>query len=182
MIVSAPAALALRMRAQGLAGTPAGDVAVAVRRAAGLQAQDTTAARLAVRARSRGLDEPSVVRAANDDRTVVRSWLMRGTLHMVPSEDLRWLTALLGPSIVGGGRRRREQLGLTDDICARAMSALPDVLADGPLSRAELVDRLIARQVAVHPSGQAPAHLGLFPAASRLTCRGPDPDGGPTSV
>src|SRR2546430_14029107 len=119
MIVSAPAALALRMRAQGLGGTPAGDVAVAVRRAAGLQAQDTTASRLAVRARSRGLDEPSVVRAANDDRTVVRSWLMRGTLHMVPSEDLRWLTALLGPPVVNAGRRRRAQPGLAGQAWAR---------------------------------------------------------------
>jgi hypothetical protein len=182
LILAGPAALALRMRAQGLAGMPAGDVAGAARRAAGLQAQDTTAARLAVRARSRGLDVASVVRAGNTDRTVVRSWLMRGTLHMVPSEDLRWLTALLGPAVISAGRRRREQLGLDGKVCARAMSALPEVLGDGPLSRAELVDRLIARNVGVDPTGQAPAHLVLFAAASGLICRGPDQDGEPGYV
>jgi hypothetical protein len=179
VIVSGPDALALRMRAQGLAGSPAGDVAGAVRRAAGLQAQDTVAARLAVRARSGGLDEAAVVRAGNTDRTVVRSWLMRGTLHMVPSEDLRWLTALLGPSVLSGGRRRRDQLGLTDAVCARAMAELPEVLAAGPLSRADLVARLIERGVAIDPAGQAPAHLVVYAAASGLICRGPDLDGEP---
>jgi hypothetical protein len=182
VIVSGPQALALRMRAQGLAGTPAGDVADAVRRAAGLQAQDTGAARLAVRARSGGLDEAAVVRACNTDRTVVRSWLMRGTLHMVPSEDLRWLTALLGPSVITAGRRRRDQLGLTDAVCARAMAVLPEVLDGGPLSRADLVAGLIGRGVAIDPAGQAPAHLVVYAAASGLICRGPDLDGEPAYV
>src|SRR5256885_16628420 len=155
------------MHAQGLAGDHAGDVAGAVRRAAGLQAQATGAARLGVRARSGGLDEAAVVRACNTDRTVVRSWLMRGTLHMVPSEDLRWLTALLGPSVITAGRRRRDQLGLTDAICARAMAVLPEGLGGGPLAPADLVARLIVPGVAVDPSRPAPPPLLGYPPPSR---------------
>ena len=57
------------------------------------------------------------------------------------------------------------------------MAALPEVLAGGPLSRAELVGRLAAEGVRIDPRGQAPAHLVAFAALSGLLCRGPDLDG-----
>ncbi|MGH9278973.1 MAG: winged helix DNA-binding domain-containing protein [Acidimicrobiales bacterium] len=160
-------ALRLRMRRQGLAGPLATDV-VGAARAAGLQAQDLGASRLAVRARSRGLTLADVVRAVNEG-TVVRTWLMRGTLHLVPAEDVRWLVALFGPLLVRRDRRRRLQLGLDDDLCERALAALPDVLAGGPLTRAELVHGL-----GLTLTGQAPAHLMAFAAASGVICRGPE--------
>lgn len=180
--LSAAQALALRMRRQGLAGRRATDVAAAARVAVGLQAQDLTASRLAVRARSDGLDLAAVVRACDQDRTVVRSWLMRGTLHLVPAEDVRWLTALLGPALVRAGRRRRAELGLPDTVCARALAAIPEVLGSGPMTRAEMVRGLAGRGVRVDPSGQAPAHLAAFAAASGLICRGPDRGTEPTYV
>jgi hypothetical protein len=180
--LSAEKALAMRMRRQGLAGRRARDVASATRTAAGLQAQDLTASRLAVRARSDGLDLAAVVRACEQDRTVVRTWLMRGTLHLVPAQDVRWLTALLGPGLVRAGRRRRTELGLTDAVCANALAALPDVLAGGPLTRAEVVGGLADRGVRFDPSGQAPAHLVGYAAVSGLVCRGPDRDREPTYV
>jgi hypothetical protein len=167
----------LRLRAQRLTGRRPGDVAELVRAVAGLQAQDTPASRLAVRARSRGLDEAAVRRACNRDRTVVRTWAMRGTLHMVAAEDAGWLVALLGPGFAAGNRRRRLQLGLDDRLCERALEALPAVLAGGPLSRAELVRALAARRVTVDPGGQAPAHLVGYAAMRGLVCRGPDLDG-----
>src|SRR5689334_1905273 len=108
--------LAIRMRRQGLAGRRATDVATAAGTAAGLQAQDLGASRLAVRVRTTGLDEAAVARACDTERAVVRTWLMRGTLHMVPAEDVRWLVGLLGPGIVRRYRGRRHQLGLDDDV------------------------------------------------------------------
>jgi hypothetical protein len=178
-LISAEQALGLRLRAQGLAGARATGVAQAVRRAAGLQAQNTAACRLSVWTRSEGLHLDDVTRACNTDRTVVRSWLMRGTLHMVPAEDLRWLTALLGPATISRDRRRRHELGLDDGTCARALPAIRASLGTrGPLTRAELVGELRARGVEVDPSGQAPAHLMLYASASGLTCRGPDREDG----
>ncbi|HYN16580.1 MAG TPA: crosslink repair DNA glycosylase YcaQ family protein, partial [Actinomycetes bacterium] len=87
----------LRMRAQRLTGRRPGDVAEVVRAVAGLQAQDTPASRLAVRPRSTGLDQAAVRRACDQDRSVVRTWAMRGTLHLVAAEDAAWLVDLLGP-------------------------------------------------------------------------------------
>jgi hypothetical protein len=167
----------LRLRAQRLAGRRPRDVAELVRAVGGLQAQDTPASRLAVRARSTGLDQAAVRRACNQDRSVVRTWTMRGTLHMVAAEDAGWLVALLGPGPAAGNRHRRLQLGLEDRLCERALEVLPAVLADGPLSRAELVRGLAARGVRIDPAGQAPAHLVGFAAMRGLVCRGPDLDG-----
>jgi hypothetical protein len=167
----------LRLRAQRLAGRRPGDAAEVVRAVGGLQAQDTPASRLAVRARSTGLDADAVRRACNRDRSVVRTWAMRGTLHMVAAEDAGWLVALLGPGFAAGNRRRRLQLGLDDARCERALAALPAVLAGGPLSRADVVAGLAAEGVEIEPKGQAPAHLIGYAAMRGLICRGPDLDG-----
>ena len=166
-----------RMRAQRLSGRRPRSVAEVVRALGGLQAQDTPASRLAVRPRSAGLDAEAVRRACNRDRSVVRTWAMRGTLHMVAAEDAGWLVGLLGPAFAAAGRRRRLQLGLDDRLLGRAMEALPAVLAGGPLPRAELVRALAAKGVEVDPEGQAPAHLVGYAALTGLVCRGPDLDG-----
>jgi Winged helix DNA-binding domain len=167
----------LRMRAQRLAGRRPREVAEVVRAVGGLQAQDTPASRLAVRARSSGLAQAAVRRACGQEPSVVRTWVMRGTLHMVAAEDAGWLVGLLGPGFAAGNRRRRLQLGLEDRLCERALEVLPAVLAGGPLSRAELVRGLAARGVRIDPDGQAPAHLVGLAAMRGLVCRGPDLDG-----
>jgi hypothetical protein len=167
-----------RLRAQRLAGRPATSVHQVVRGVGALQAQNTGAARLAVRARSAGLTAAAVSRACDADRSVVRTWAMRGTLHMLPAEDVGWVVALLGPGSVAAGRRRRLQLGLDDDTCGRALGAIARVLAgEHPLSRAELVGRLAGEGVALDPRSQAPAHLVAYAANHGLICRGPDLDG-----
>ena len=167
----------LRMRAQRLTGRRPRDVDEVVRAVGGLQAQDTPASRLAVRPRGTGLDEAAVRRACNQDRSVVRTCAMRGTLHLVAAEDAGWLVGLLGPVFAAADRRRRLQLGLDDGLCERALEALPAVLAAGPLSRADLVRGLAAEGVRVDPDGQAPAHLVAYAALRGLVCRGPDLDG-----
>jgi DNA glycosylase AlkZ-like len=168
----------LRLRAQRLTGERPGDVHEVVRVMGGIQAQDTAASRLAVRPRSAGLDAAAVRGACNRERSVVRTWAMRGTLHMVTAEDVGWLVALLGPVFAAANRRRRLQLGLDDDACERGLRAIGKVLgAGGPLPRGELVSRLAGEGVAVDPRSQAPAHLVGYSGLRGLVCRGPDLDG-----
>ncbi|MEU4739763.1 crosslink repair DNA glycosylase YcaQ family protein [Actinosynnema sp. NPDC023658] len=153
--------LAERMRAQRLSH-PAADLADLFGSVFALQAQDVPAARLAARARGvRSLDGP-----------VVRTWAMRGTLHLLHEDDL-WVVPLLGPTFIAAGRRRRDQLGLTDELCARALPALREVLTE-PLERAELVRRLAEVGIALDPGTQAPAHLLAFAAHSGVLSRGLD--------
>ncbi|MFG2042596.1 winged helix DNA-binding domain-containing protein [Dactylosporangium sp. NPDC048998] len=173
---------ARRMRAQLLAGPPARGVLDAVERVVGVQAQSWPAARLAVRARTRGLRAADVDRALASGE-LARTWLMRGTLHLVSAADLGWLTGLFGPLNRAAGRRRREELGVDDDTAERALAEIPGILAGaGPMDRAELVARLAGRGVRIEPTGQAPAHLVAYAAAAGVLCRGPDLAGGRPSV
>lgn len=92
-------AVAVRMANQGLATRPAPDPRAAATMCAGIQAQDLWASQLAVRARSVDTSVEQVA-AAGAEPTVIRSWLMRGTLHMVAAADLRWLVDLIGPAVL----------------------------------------------------------------------------------
>lgn len=145
----------------------------------GLQAQVVSAAWLGVRARSRGIQMADLDRALNEQRSIVRSWLMRGTLHVVAAEDLRWLRQLLGPVFVRGSTTRHAQLGLDDDLKSRCLVAIRRILTDaGPLTRYELVHRLRSRDVELDPKSQAPIHLIRLAALQGILCLGPDRENG----
>lgn len=153
--------------------------AAILRDVCGLQAQLFSATALGMRARSPGLSAANVTRALNDERSIVRTWLMRGTLHVVAAEDVRWLVDLLGPVLARGAATRHAQLGLTEDLKARAIAAIRGILADaGPLTRYELVDQLRRRQVALDAKTQAPIHLIAFAGMQGILCLGPDRDDG----
>lgn len=171
MKLDAAATRIARTRAQGLAGT-ATSVADAVRRVVGLQAQDVRASRLAVRVRTTGLTADDVDQACRD-RTVVRTWAMRGTLHLLAAEDFGWVNGLLGPYFARKGAPRRTQLGLDDTLLERAAAALEEI-ATQPLTRGEVVERLADHGVRLDPRSQQPPHLLGYAANVGLLCRGPD--------
>ncbi len=174
----------LRMRAQRLTPQPpgtVGGVAPIVKDLCGIQAQDARAATLGVRARSAGLLAADVEYARVQERTIIRTWGQRGTLHLLATEDLGWLLPLFGPVFIAGDRRRREELGLDEDTCARAISVIRDVLASqGALTRAELVEQLAARGIRLE--GQARPHLLCRAALEGIICLGPDRGAEPTYV
>jgi hypothetical protein len=100
-----PPSVLLRRRlvSQGLAGPTLGtgaDGPVAVaRRLLATQAQDPRGARLAIRARTRATTAADVDRALSDERSLVVTWLNRGTLHLVAREDYPLLQALTAPPL-----------------------------------------------------------------------------------
>ncbi len=165
---------AARLGRQLLGGHRGDSVLAVVERVVGVQAQAVAPARLAFRARARGVTAADVDGAAQAAR-VVRTWLMRGTLHLVDVADLDFLLTVYAKLNIRAGARRRGQLGLTDGVLAAAEAALPEVL-DEPLSRAELVARLRGAGVRVSATGQAPAHLMMYAASTGLICRGPELD------
>src|SRR5688500_17149286 len=91
----------LRLASQGLLGKGFADVPETVRGMTALQAQDLQAALWAVGLRVPGAGL-SDVRAALNAGTVVRSWPMRGTLHLLAPEDLRWILNITTPRLVQG--------------------------------------------------------------------------------
>jgi hypothetical protein len=159
---------------------PSTAVAAAVSRVVGVQAQETAAAALAVRARTVGLSEDDVTKAHEEARSVVRTWLMRGTLHLAATEDISWLLPLVGPRLAAAGAARRRRLGLDEHATERGLALLQACLADGPLPRSALVEQL--RRAGLPAEGQAPFHLLQQAALLGLVCYGPRIGGQPAFV
>src|SRR6266852_8470700 len=174
----------LRLRAQRLTPKPrdmTSGVAHLVKELCGIQAQDARAATLALRVRSAGLIAADVERARVQERTIIRTWGQRGTLHLLATEDLGWLLPLFGPEFIAGSRRRRAELGLDEDTCTRGIRVIRDVLAShGPLTRAELVEQLAIHGIRIE--GQARPHLLSRAALEGIICLGPDRGAEPTYV
>jgi len=164
-----------RIARHGLADRPAHTVAEAAALTTAIQAQDHPAARLGVRARSQGLTDADVLDAVGVDRTVVRTWLMRGTIHLVDTADVRWLVALFGPAVARQFATRLRQIGLTPSYLARCERALPQILADGPRTRAEVVAGLAERGIPMNfADPQARMYVLLHASCLGLVCRAAD--------
>lgn len=128
----------LRLASQGLLGPGLASVPAAVRWMTATQAQDLQASLLAVGLRVPGAGL-SDIRAALDDGSVVRSWPMRGTLHLVAPEDLRWMLSLTAERLhrVVAGRHRELDITWADIEKCRDV-ALERVVGGGAVSRNEL--------------------------------------------
>jgi hypothetical protein len=164
--------IAERLTAQLLAGPPARTPLAVAQRLLAVQGQDLRGARLAVRARSEGLSVADVDRALTEERSLLITWLNRGTLHLVASDDYPWLQALTTPPLLTGNARRLEQEGVTPAAADRGVAAIERALAEeGPLTRDQLRERVAAARVPT--AGQALVHVLFLAAARGLIIRGP---------
>ena len=165
--------LAERLTAQLLAGPPGRDPVAVTERLLAVQGQDPRGARLAIRARSRpAARSEDVDRALSDDRSLLITWLNRGTLHLVRSEDYPWLHALTAPRIRTANARRLREEGVSQTQAERGVQVIRSALADeGPLTRAVLAQRLAG--AGVPTEGQALAHLLMLASLLGLAVRGP---------
>lgn len=164
-----------RMTRQGLARQTTAQPAHLATSVVGLQAQDINAARLGVRARSSSLDEAAVVTACEVERSVVRTWLMRATVHLVAAEDVRWLVALFGPMIERRFKNTRwRQLGIDDRLIDAAIEFAKEILQDRQLTRHEIAAELADRGVRLADDPQAATHLVLALSCRGVTCRAGD--------
>ncbi|MEV0789978.1 winged helix DNA-binding domain-containing protein [Kribbella sp. NPDC050459] len=170
--------LAARMQANCLARpvneAGPGGVADVVRRTGGLQAQTWRGATYAVRARSTATTLADVVHAQETERSVLRSWFMRGTIQLVATEDAGPLLGLLGPKLIKDTERRFGELGLPERVRAEAADVLEEwLLAHGPSNRAELADVLLRAGLIAEPKGQAVYALIRYTGLLGRLCYGP---------
>jgi hypothetical protein len=143
--VSPGSVFAERFSLQALAGAPLRDPVAVAERLLAIQGQDPRGARLAVRARTSGLSAADVDRALSADRSLLITWLNRGTLHLVRSEDYPWLHALTAPRLFTGNARRLGQEGVGPDDAERGVKAIErSLVEEGPLTRLQLRERLDA--------------------------------------
>ena len=137
-----------------------------------MQGQDPRGFRLAVRARTEGLSVADVERALSEDRTLLVTWLNRGTLHLVRSEDYPWLQALTTPPLFTSSSRRLRQEGVSEAAAEQGVARIERaLLEEGPLTRAQLRERLDA--AGLRTEGQALIHFLFLVALRGIAVRGP---------
>ena len=145
-----------------------------------VQAQDYTGALWAI-----GLRLPTAVQAdieqAIVERSIIRTWPMRGTLHFVAAADVVWMLELLTPRIVAGSAGRLRQLELDDSTLARSKEVLVRALEGGKqLTRGEIFGVLEAAGIST--AGQRGYHILGRLAQEGLICFGVHEGKQPTFV
>jgi Winged helix DNA-binding domain len=141
-----------------------------VERIAGLHAQLTASAELTLWARVSGLEREAVPRALWEERSLVRTWAMRGTLHLLPAEELGlWVAAqgALKPRQEVGSWLRYH--GLKREQAEAMLAAIPAALDGRCLTREELAGE-VARLTGIKDlDGKLRSGFGelLKPAAFR---------------
>jgi hypothetical protein len=158
-------------RAPAVPPAPPRTVAETVGHLLCLQAQDFGQALWAVGARTPGATRADV-RAALDAGEVVRTSLLRGTLHFLEARDLRWLLALTAPRAMRSAARRLRETGADAQTIARAAEiARAELRGGGALTRTEFFAALRAAGIA--PDGQRGYHLIFALAQAGEVCWGP---------
>ncbi len=167
-------ARALRMRSLLLDGggdRPTGVTGV-VSWFGAMQAQDYASGlwSLGVRLPGSTLDD---VRAAMERREAIRTWPMRGTVHLVPPRDAHWMLDLMGARALAGAAARRGTIGLTQELADRGVDALGAALAGGKrLTRAECVQVLVG--AGIETPGQQAYHMLWYASQRGVTCIAPN--------
>jgi hypothetical protein len=149
------------------------DPAALARAIGGAQAQDVYAGPQTFRSRSPSLTAADITRARTEERSLLRTWVMRMTIHMIPTDDASWWLPLFEPAIEKWSRRRLTQLGLPSAKQEKALRVSKRALADeGPLTRSEVRERIEASGVELN--AQTGMHIALTAVVSGIACLGPD--------
>lgn len=161
-----------RFRAQLLTGRQTSDPVAVVEQLLAVQAQDPRGCRLALRARAPGLTVDDIHRAMTVDRSLVVTWLNRGTLHMVRAADYWWLHALTTPQLATSAGRRLGNNGVSAAEADRAVEAVEQAVTEtGPQTRAQLRERVSA--LGIRTGGQALIHVLFLASVRGRVIRGP---------
>ncbi|MGU3409272.1 winged helix DNA-binding domain-containing protein [Microbacterium sp. M1A1_1b] len=136
-----------------------------------LQGQDLGQSLWAIGARALGVTRADV-RAALDRGDFVRSWPMRGTLHVLHADTLRTILSLTAERTLRGLTRRARELEIDDALVGRARDATIAMLQGGrSLGRDDVFARW--RDAGIDPAGQRGYHLLLHLSQQGLVAWGP---------
>ena len=135
-----------------------------------VQAQDYSGAKWSIGLRLPKCTESSVEHAIAE-KNILRTWVLRGTLHFVAAADIHWLLDLVSSRIIAGNKRRYRELELDDHTLVRSNDVLAKAL-QGPdlLSRKALL--AILEQNGISTEGQRAAYMLQRASLDGLICQG----------
>ncbi len=116
------------------------DFLQAVRRTGGIQAQVMSAAELAMCARVEGFAPRDVQAALWQDHSLVKTWAMRGTIHLLAASELPLYVAARDWQHTASWSNYFAEFGLSPAQQEAFLLAVPHVLEQGPLTRLQLAE------------------------------------------
>jgi hypothetical protein len=135
-----------------------------------VQAQDYLNSMWAIGLRIKNAAESDIEKAIAD-KTIVRTWPMRRTLHFVAAEDIRWMLELLTPRVIARCATMYKQAGLDDKTFAKSKKLFTNALQDGrQLTRNEMYQ--VLEQAKVSTASQRGLHILAHHAQKGLICFG----------
>jgi uncharacterized protein YcaQ len=133
------------VRSRLVAPAPKTRLVEVVRDVCGLQAQLLSAAELAISARVAGATHESVSEALWVNKTLVRTWTVRGTIHVIPADDFHlWMSALASRRY-WESKEWLERQGLTATEASAVFDTVVDSIARKGSTRAEIADAVVSR-------------------------------------
>lgn len=140
-----------------------------------LQAQDYQQALWAIGLRTQSAARAAIEQAI-ENRKILRTWPMRGTLHFVPAEDAHWMLKLGAARMSASEARRMEQqLELDQATIARARQLFENALQGGKrLPRQEMMQ--VLEDAGIRTQGQRGYILLGYLAETGVLCLGPMKD------
>ncbi len=101
----------------------------------GVQAQVMSAAYLQLWTRNHAITRAEIESALWKDRTLVKTSLMRQTLHLIPTDEFLLYIAALRPSRIAQAMRVMDRCGITRDESEALIPLIMKTLSAGPLNR-----------------------------------------------
>lgn len=171
----------LRVYNQHIAGKPCAKPENVVSWLVAVQAQDYLGSLWGIGQRVKGATEGSVEQAIAD-RRIVRTWPMRGTIHFLHADDVRWMVELLAPRIIAlHAKRVLRDFSLDDNVTARSRDVLMKELEGGrSLERNDVYATL--ERAGIATGGQRGLHIIGRLAHEGVLCFGPRAGKQPTFV
>ncbi|MFD0682556.1 MULTISPECIES: winged helix DNA-binding domain-containing protein [unclassified Paenibacillus] len=142
-----------------------------VKQLGAMQAQDYHQALWAIGLRMKSSTLADIEQSI-EDRKIILTWPMRGTIHFVPPENVRWMLKLSAARTLAQDNRRLEQLELNQKIIEQSKQIMCDALrGDKRISRPLLMDLL--EEAGISTNNQRGYHLLWYIAQSGFICMGP---------
>ncbi|HKP12959.1 MAG TPA: winged helix DNA-binding domain-containing protein [Blastocatellia bacterium] len=132
----------LRLANQHISQTSLDKPADIVARLGAVQAQDYAGALWGIGLRMTSATEKEVEQAVAD-RSIVRTWPMRRTLHFVAAADVRWMLELLTPRVLAASAKNAAAVGLDEAMFKRSRKLFVRALEGGNQLRRDAMYRVL---------------------------------------